>query len=115
MAKYDIVALDELEGPMKKVRKALGATAFGVNYGDLPPGAEGYKHDESSSGQEEVYVYVKGSGTLRLDDEEVPVETGTAVRIDPDVTRQPVAGDDGLAWVAIGAPPGGQYEPPSWG
>ena len=115
MAKYDVVSVDELEGPMKKVRKALGATAFGVNYGDLPPGAEGFKHDESASGQEEVYVYVKGSGKLQLDDEEIDVAAGQAVRIDPDVTRQPVAGADGLAWVAIGAPREKQYEPPSWG
>jgi len=26
-----------------------------------------------------------------------------------------VAGDDGLSWVAIGAPRDGKYEPPSWG
>jgi uncharacterized cupin superfamily protein len=115
MARYDTVQLDELEGPMKKVRKALGVSSFGVNYGDLPPGAEGYEHNESESGQEEVYVYVKGSGTLRVDGEEIPVEAGTAVRIDADVTRQPVAGDEGLAWVAIGAPAGKEYEPPSWG
>lgn len=115
MAKYDVVSFDELEGPMKKVRKALGVTAFGVNYGDLPPGAEGYRHDESASGQEEVYVYVRGSGRLRVDGEEIAVAAGQAVRLDPDATRQPVAGDDGLSWVAIGAPVGGQYEPPSWG
>jgi uncharacterized cupin superfamily protein len=115
MAKYDMVRLGDLEGPMKKVRKALGVSSFGVNYGDLPPGAEGHKHDETGSGQEEVYVYVQGSGTLYLDDEQLPVEAGTAVRIDPGVTRQPVAGDDGLAWVAVGAPSGREYEPPSWG
>ena len=40
---------------------------------------------------------------------------GIAVRVDPEVTRQPVAGDEGLAWVAIGAPKDGAYEPPSWG
>jgi hypothetical protein len=26
-----------------------------------------------------------------------------------------VAGEEGLAWVAIGAPKDGAYEPPSWG
>jgi len=31
------------------------------------------------------------------------------------VTRQPIAGDDGLAWVAIGAPRDGRYDPPDWG
>ncbi len=115
MAKYDVVRLDELEGPMKKVRKALGVVAFGVNYGDLPPGAEGFEHDESSSNQEEVYVYVKGSGKLRVDGDEIEVSEGIAVRLDPDVTRQPVAGESGLSWVAIGAPRAGDYEAPSWG
>ena len=115
MASYDVISLDELHGVVKKVRKALGVTAFGVNYFELPPGAEGREHDESESDQEEVYVYVKGSGRLHIDDEEIEVREGMAIRIEPSVTRQPVAGDDGLSWVAIGAPREGKYEPPSWG
>jgi uncharacterized cupin superfamily protein len=115
MAKYDVVRLDELDGSMKKVRKALGVRAFGVNYGELPPGVKGYEHDESSSNQEEVYVYVRGSGKLRVDGEEIDVSEGMAVRLDPEVTRQPVAGDSGLSWVAIGAPRNANYEAPSWG
>src|SRR2546428_14160663 len=115
MGSYDVVDLSELDGPMKKVRKALGVSAFGVNYGDLGPGQEGHEHDETRSNQEEVYVYVKGSGRLRLDGEEIEIRAGQAVRLDPEERRQPVAGDDGLAWVAIGAPRGGGYEPPSWG
>ena len=39
MAKYDVARLDELDGVVKKVRRALSVTAFGVNYFDLPPGA----------------------------------------------------------------------------
>jgi uncharacterized cupin superfamily protein len=115
MAKYDVVKLDELEGAMKKVRKALNVTAFGVNYGNLEPGQEGYEHDETGGGQEEVYVYVKGSGTLYVDGEPVEVGQGTVVRLDPEATRKPVAGDEGLEWVAIGAPRQGGYQPPSWG
>ena len=115
MSAYDVVDLNELEGAMKKVRKALNVRAFGVNYGNLPAGEEGFEHDETGGNQEEVYVYVKGSGTLHLDGEELPVRAGTVVRIDPGVTRKPVAGPEGLEWVAIGAPLGGEYEPPSWG
>ena len=115
MARYAVIRLDELEGVVKKVRKALNVTAFGVNYFDLPPGAEGLEHNESSTNQEEVYVYVKGSGRLRLGDEEIEVGEGVAVRVDPEVTRQPVAGDEGLCWVAIGAPRDGAYVPPPWG
>ena len=115
MARYDVANFSELDGVVKKVRKALGVTAFGVNYFDLPPGAEGLEHNETRSNQEEVYVYVKGSGVLRLGGDEIEVGEGIAVRVDPEVTRQPVAGDEGLAWVAIGAPKDGAYEPPSWG
>ena len=115
MAKYDVARLDELEGSMRKLRRELGVTAFGINYGSLAPGQEGFEHDESGADQEEVYVYVKGSGTLHLDGEPVEVRAGTAVRIDPEVTRKPVAGDEGLEWVAVGAPRGGGYQPPSWG
>ena len=115
MAKYHVVDFQSLEGPVKKVRKALGARAFGVNYFDLPPGMEGHEHDERERDHEEVYIYVRGSGTLRLDGEELEVREGLAVRVDPAVTRQPIAGDDGLAWVAIGAPRDGRYDPPDWG
>ncbi len=115
MARYDVANFSELDGVVKKVRKALGVTAFGVNYFDLPPGAEGLEHNETQTNQEEVYVYVKGSGVLRLAGHVIEVRAGIAVRVDPEVTRQPVAGDEGLAWVAVGAPKDGSYEPPSWG
>jgi uncharacterized cupin superfamily protein len=115
MARYDVVRIDELEGPVKKVRKALGVSSFGVNYFDLPPGAEGLRHNETQRDHEEVYVYVKGSGKLLIGEDELEVCEGMAVRVDPEVTRQPIAGDEGLVWVAIGAPRDGKYVPPSWG
>lgn len=115
MARYNIVDFQGLEGPVKKVRRALGARAFGVNFFDLPPGSEGHEHDETERDHEEVYVYVRGSGTLRLDGEELEVREGLAVRVDPVVRRQLIAGDEGLAWVAIGAPRDARYEPPDWG
>jgi uncharacterized cupin superfamily protein len=115
MAKYDVARWDELDGVVKKVRRALGVTAFGVNYFDLPPGAAGLEHNETQTNQEEVYVYVRGSGLLRIDGQEIEVGEGMAVRVNPEVTRQPIAGDTGLQWVAIGAPREGKYEPPSWG
>ena len=115
MARYDVVDFQGLEGQVKKVRKALGARAFGVNFFDLPPGSEGHEHDETERDHEEVYVYVRGSGTLRLDGEELEVREGLAVRVDPVVRRQPIAGDEGLAWVAIGASRDGPYEPSDWG
>ena len=115
MAKYDTVDYAQLDGVVKKLRRALNVGSFGVNFFDVPPLAEGLEHNETSTDQEEVYVYVRGSGKLRIDGEEIEVREGMAVRVNPEVTRQPIAGDEGLAWVAIGAPRDGKYQPPAWG
>jgi mannose-6-phosphate isomerase-like protein (cupin superfamily) len=92
------------------MRRALGATAFGINQLELAPGAEGFEHDESSTGQEEVYVYLSGSGVLHVEGEEIPVYPGRWVLVRAGTTRKPVAGPDGLSWVAVGSVPGGAYE-----
>ena len=55
------------------VRRELGVEAFGINWIDLPPGAEGFEHDESESQQEEVNVVVRGSGVYRIEGEDIPV------------------------------------------
>jgi len=112
---YSIVKVDEIdrEGPgnaVRFVRRRLGAQAFGINWFEFPPGVEGYEHDESGSGQEEVIVIVRGSGVYRIDGDEVPVDAGTFLRFDPDTTRCPVAGPEGMSMIAVGARPG-SYEP----
>ena len=112
---YSVVNIDEVEptgpgGVVRFVRRELGVQAFGINWFELPPDAEGVQHDETSSGQEEVLLVVKGSGHWRVDDQEVPVRVGTVVRVDPDSVRCPVAGPDGLTFLAIGARRGA-YEP----
>jgi mannose-6-phosphate isomerase-like protein (cupin superfamily) len=97
-------------GAFHFVRRELGVLAFGVNWIEIPPGTEGREHEESDSGQEEVTVVVAGSGVYRVDGEEVPVRTGDFLRFDPETTRCPVAGPEGLTLIAIGAPRG-SYEP----
>ena len=56
-------------GVFRKMRIALGATGFGINQVELPPGAEGREHDEAEGGQEEVYIVLSGSGVMRIDGE----------------------------------------------
>jgi hypothetical protein len=111
---YSMTKIDDIEpggpgGVIRFVRRELGVEAFGVNWFELPPSAEGREHDESGSGQEEVNVIIHGSGVYRIDGEEVPFSAGTIFRFDPETTRQPVAGPDGFTMVAIGAPRG-SYE-----
>ena len=117
---YTYVDVDSLEGEgpggmVRKTRRATGARAFGFNYFTLPPGIEGREHDHAGENMEEVYFVVRGSGTMRIDGEELELVPGRFVRVDPGSTRVPVAGDDGLEIVTFGAPLEGRYEPPSWG
>jgi mannose-6-phosphate isomerase-like protein (cupin superfamily) len=105
---YSVVNVDELEpggrtGAVKFVRRELGLEAFGLNWFDLQPGTVGHEHDEVESQQEEVNIVVGGSGVWRVDGEEVPVRAGTILRFDPEATRCPVAGPDGLSFIALGA------------
>ena len=104
---YSVINVDEIDaagpgGAVRFVRRELGVEAFGVNWFELPPGAAGHEHDESDSGQEEVNVIVRGGGVYRVDGEEIPVRVGTFCRFDPETTRQPVAGPDGMTMIAIG-------------
>jgi uncharacterized cupin superfamily protein len=112
---YSIVNIEEIEGAgpgssFHFVRRELGVEAFGINWIDLPSGAEGHEHDEAESGQEEVNVVVRGSGVYRIEGQEVPVQAGTFLRFDPGTTRMPIAGPEGMTMIAVGARRG-SYEP----
>jgi uncharacterized cupin superfamily protein len=112
---YSVVHVDQIEGGgpgggFRFVRRELGVEAFGINWIELSPRAEGHEHDESESGQEELNVVVRGSGVYRVDDEEVPVRVGSFLRFDPGTRRVPVVGPEGMALLAVGARRG-SYEP----
>jgi mannose-6-phosphate isomerase-like protein (cupin superfamily) len=120
VAAYDLVDVGELDaegygGMVRKVRRALDAKAFGLNYFVFPPDQVGREHDHADSGHEEVYFVVKGSGAMRINGDEVELRPGRFVRVDAAATRVPISGADGLEFVTIGAPLDGRYEPPSWG
>ena len=112
---YSVINVDELEGEgpggaVRFVRRRLGVEAFGINWFEIPPEGDGREHDEHETRQEEVIVVVGGSGSYRVDGDKVPVRVGTVLRFDPDTTRVPIAGPEGLTFVAVGARRG-SYEP----
>jgi quercetin dioxygenase-like cupin family protein len=105
---YSTVNIEDIEragpgGAIRFVRRELGVEAFGINWFEIPPNAEGHEHDETRSGQEEVSIVVQGGGHWRVDGAEVPVRVGSFVRFDPESTRCPVAGPEGLTFVSVGA------------
>jgi len=112
---YSVVNVNEMEpggrtGVIKFVRRELGLEAFGLNWFELPPDTAGFEHEEIESGQEEVNIVIRGGGVWHIDGEEVDVSEGTALRFDPETVRCPVAGPDGMTFIAIGARRG-SYEP----
>ena len=112
MARFDVARWDE---PTESSRRSDGPSGDRVRRELLRPaaGAEGLEHNETQTNQEEVYVYVRGSALPRLDGREIEVGEGMAVRVDPEVTREPVAGD-GACMGRDRSAREGKYEPPSW-
>ena len=98
-------------GVFRKMRIALGASGFGINQVELPPGASGREHDEAEGGQEEVYVILSGSGAMRIDGEDVELRPGRWLRVDPGATRMPIAGPEGLVMIMVGGTPGQGFVP----
>jgi quercetin dioxygenase-like cupin family protein len=83
-------------------RKALGLNSAGITHYKLEPDFRipfGHKHSE----QEEIYVVLRGSGRLKLDDEVIELRELDAVRIGPGTWRNVEAGPEGLEILAFGA------------
>jgi quercetin dioxygenase-like cupin family protein len=96
-------------------RKALGTSAFGFNLVEIAPGGEIPEHDESESGQVELYAILEGEAVMRLDGEEHPAPAGTFASIDPPASRTILNRSDApVTAMLIGVQPEGGYEPMSW-
>ena len=91
---------DELEA--RFARTAIGGETLGLSLMALDAGFRipfGHKHPD----QEEVYVVLRGSGRIKVEDEIVDVAEWDAIRIDKDTMRDVEAGPDGLEFLAFGA------------
>jgi uncharacterized cupin superfamily protein len=99
----------------KLARKALGTESFGYNLVEIAPGGEIPEHDESQSGQDEVYIVLDGEATMRIDGEEHPAPAGTFASFEPSAKRTILNRSDApVTALLVGVQPGGGYEPMSW-
>jgi mannose-6-phosphate isomerase-like protein (cupin superfamily) len=118
MPGYAAASIEELptlwDGFAKLVRPGLGISAFGANIMDLPPDYSTKSHDESESGQQELYVALRGSGSVDIDGESLTLDADHLVRVDAGTPRVLSSGAHGMRVLCIGGVPGGVYEPPDW-
>jgi mannose-6-phosphate isomerase-like protein (cupin superfamily) len=82
--------------------EALELEQSGLGY-RVPPGCR-FPYGQRHKKQEEVYVVVRGSGRMKLDDEIVELKEWDVVRVPPGTWRGYEAGPEGLEIFVIGAP-----------
>jgi mannose-6-phosphate isomerase-like protein (cupin superfamily) len=114
MTPYTLINIDDVEDSATQfglspslearfARRVLGSSNLGVSRETLAPGFRvpfGHTHRR----QEEVYVVLRGSGRIKIDDEIVELREGDLVRVAPGVWRCTEAGADGMQILAVGAP-----------
>jgi mannose-6-phosphate isomerase-like protein (cupin superfamily) len=91
----------ELE--FRAATKPLELEQGALSHQRIPPGYR-FPYGHSHETQEEVYVVVRGSGRMKLDDEVVELQEWDAVRVPPGTWRGYEAGPDGLELLVFGAP-----------
>jgi mannose-6-phosphate isomerase-like protein (cupin superfamily) len=96
-AKFGYSEMQESRFP----REDLGAEEIGLAYHVVHPGkrqAFAHRHERA----EEIYVVLRGSGRVKLDDEIIEVGPMDSIRVAPSVARAFEAGQDGLELLAFG-------------
>jgi mannose-6-phosphate isomerase-like protein (cupin superfamily) len=83
--------------------QALELERSGLGYQRVPPGYR-FPYGHTHKKQEEVYVVLRGSGRMKVDDEIVELKEWDAVRVQPGTWRGYEAGPEGLEILVIGAP-----------
>jgi mannose-6-phosphate isomerase-like protein (cupin superfamily) len=100
---YAISSLDELGDGygFRKVRRALGVTAFGVNAVVMPPHYEGFLHYHDT--QDELYFVHAGTARFEVGDEVCELGPGSLVHVEATTARRfSNAGDDDLVVLVVG-------------
>ena len=117
---FQASAIDELpqiwDGWGKLVRSGLGISSFGVQIMDYPAGHVTVPHTEDETGQEELYLALRGSGEVVIGDgdERLALDPEQVVRVGPGTNRTLEAGPDGIRVLCVGGVPGEPYSRQEW-
>ena len=117
MADYTAKKIGDIEaiygGGFKLARADLGVESFGMQILDMPAGYADYpEHDHAETGQEEVYIVLRGSAEIDVEGERVQLDPDTVIRVGAGAKRKITPGDQGVRLLALGGTPGAVYQPP---
>jgi quercetin dioxygenase-like cupin family protein len=117
--RYAVRALDEIpqvpdaDVDWHPLQHFFGLTAFGANLFVARDAGDELiaRHHESESGQEELYLVLRGRVHFVLDGEEHDVSALGVVAVpEPSVTREATAAEPGAMLLALGAPAADGFE-----
>lgn len=119
MSDHTIKRIDDMDtfyrGLFRRARGELGVQSFGLAVVDLERGTDDHpEHEHEAAGQEEVFIVLRGSGTMEIDGESFELDPETMVRVGSASKRRIRPGADGIRLVAIGGVPGQAYEAPGY-
>ena len=100
----------EEAGILQPLANDLGLEAVGISLSLMPPGM-GYPYFHAHKEQEEVFICLKGTGTILVEDEEISMKAGDFLRISADVAR--AVGNktsEPCTFLILGALPTGKFQ-----
>jgi mannose-6-phosphate isomerase-like protein (cupin superfamily) len=117
---YTILSLDEVETASHRgsnlipVRHTLGFRPAGVNAWIADTGGQLMPPHEEDSGNEELYVVVRGRARFTVGDESADAPAGTLVFVPAEVHRTAVAEEPQTIVLAVGGTVGQAFEAHGW-
>jgi len=120
MRGYEFLSLDELErfdyegSQLLPLRRRLGLRAFGANAWIADAGGQLVPPHEEDSGNEELYVVVRGRARFEVGGETLDAPAGTLVHVAAGTERTAVAEENGTIVLAAGATPGEAFVAHGW-
>jgi hypothetical protein len=119
---FETARLDEIERDATRpewipIRRRFGIEAFGVNAWSAPGPEDELirEHEESSIGDEELYLVVDGHATFTVAGEQIDAPAGTVVFVrDPAEQRGARAREGGATILTVGAKPGEAFRISPW-
>lgn len=102
--KVNYADVEPVSDAMHFLREPLRSRSVGVTIVRCDPGWRSQAHDHAGDEHEEIYVLMRGEATVRVDGEDVAMESGDVLRITPESTRQIRNSDRESAFVLVSGP-----------